>query len=510
MKPGETIKGTGYTYVIESPLGEGKTVKVYLATDNFDRKKVALKVLHSDASPEIIKSFFLEAEILNEFKKAEEELDDKRAILYLYKIERNKAPKFLAQELVSGISLKALLDAPPYCIKEPDALDITSQVARVLHLLHTKLERSYTDFQFQNIYWEKSSKRVQVLDWNHVSDRFKNRTPEDEEEANRLKQADLSLLGVYLYMMLTGKATDPQGEKEKLLAARAGKDCWDAISEGTRRLMLRMLHPNPERRFASAATLREEVDWLAEQSGRKGEDLVKDIFRFCSLNLDSLSWSALEPLGAWVPEIKSASDTTQLNLTEDEVVFGFAEHAVERARMMLSFARLSKSEVEDKTLDSLKLKVEEQSKAIRTKLKGNSNDPFGAGRTYYDSDNYGRAYELWVIAAEETGLLDHWRWVQVALVGKSNSKVLALPGIKEDIAKALEAMKEGLYEQAKETLLKIQAQQVLLDTLLAELEAHELINEARRVEKTAASPNEYEKAADLYDKAEEILQRRIP
>ena len=501
MNKGETITSGNDTYTIVRPLGSGATSEVYLATTT-EGVQVALKVLRSHVPQTIIDSFFLEAKILDEFKIAEEKFDGVRAIPERYKTEREAEVKFLAQEFVSGRSLEDLLDDSPYYLDEPVALKITFQVARVLHLLHTELKRSYTDFQLKNIYWEESCEHVRVLDWNHVSDLFKNRPPEDEKEANRLKQADLSRLGIYLYKMLTGKAADPQGEKERSLATRAGKDRWDAISEGTRRLVLCMLHPNPEKRFASAVALREEVGWLVEQSGKEGAVLGMGVSPLVNLNLASLSWSDLKPLDAWVPEIKRVSNTPSPNDLTNKEVLDLAERAVKRARMMLDFARLSKSPLTSNAFLSIEKMVEESSTTIRKQLGGGT-DPFGAGRTFYDSGDYTRAYDRWMIAAEETDLLDHWRWVQVAKVGMNNRGMLS-PDVRGSIAKALKEMKEELYEQAAETLRDIQ---VPLDALHAELDARRLIDEARQMERTAVSPEECLEAAQKYDEAERKLQR---
>lgn len=511
MNKGDTIPSGNDTYTIVRPLGSGATSEVYLATTT-EGVQVALKVLRSHVPQTIIDSFFLEAKILDEFKIAEENFDGVRAIPERYKTEREGEVKFLAQEFVFGRSLEDLLDDSPYYLKEPVALKITFQVARVLHLLHTELKRSYTDFQLKNIYWEESCEHVRVLDWNHVSDLFKNRTPEDEKDANRLKQADLSRLGIYLYKMLTGKAADPQGEKERSLATRAGKDRWDAISEGTRRLVLCMLHPNPEKRFASAAALREEVGWLVEQWAKQGTMLATDVFTIIKplqSNLNSLSLTNLEPLSGLVPEIKrlfsDPSIATQPDQHTNTELLGFAECAVKRARMMVDLAPRGESPPPPEALRSIEKMVEKSSAAIREQLKGGT-DPFGAGRTFYDTCDYGRAYDRWMIAAKETDLLDHWRWVQVALTGRDKLGVLALPNVRERIAEALKAMKEEQYEQAAELLRKIQAQ-VPLDALHAELDARRLIDEARQMERTAVSPEECLEAAQKYDEAERKLQR---
>jgi serine/threonine protein kinase len=278
MKPGTSIKGHEHTYIIERKLGSGATSQVYLATiqgqSQEQADRVALKVLRPDVGPEIRKSFFLEADILRELYAAEEQFDNRHAIPRLYEIRRDSDPCFLAQELVPGRSLETWLGQSPYYLEEPVALQITAQVARVLHLLHTKLGRSYTDFQLKNIYFDESTGQVQIIDWNHVS-----------APGQGTPDADLILLGVYLYQMLTGKLASERGESEHALERRAGEH-WQALSLGCRQIVVKALHPNPQQRFPSAAAMRDELVWLNTQWSRTGVELAVETGTYLERDLE--------------------------------------------------------------------------------------------------------------------------------------------------------------------------------------------------------------------------------
>ena len=273
MQPGSTIQGAQQIYTVSRALGSGAMSEVYLASTTIEWREVqvVLRVLRPHVPQMIIDGFFLESEILDAFKIAEEKFDGVRAIPERYETIRVGEVKFLAQEFVRGQSLKDLLDNPPYYLDECVALTIAAQVARVLHLLHSELKRSYTDFQLRNIYWDQNDLHVWVVDWSHVSDIFTN-----EEQSDRLKQANLRQLGVYLYKMLTGKAADPQGETEFELAQRAGER-WQVLSVGVRRLILKVIQPSPRQYVFSAATLREEATWLTEQWAKSGLALATEI-----------------------------------------------------------------------------------------------------------------------------------------------------------------------------------------------------------------------------------------
>jgi serine/threonine protein kinase len=278
MKKGTPVKGHERTYIIERELGSGATSQVYLATIQSQSQeqadRVALKVLRPDVGPEIRKSFFLEADILRELYAAEEQFYNRHAIPRLYETWRDSDPCFLAQELVRSRSLETWLGQPPYYLKELVALQITAQVARVLHLLHTKLRRSYTDFQLKNIYFDESTGQVQIIDWNHVS-----------APGQGTPDADLILLGVYLYQMLTGKLASERGESEHALERRAGEH-WQALSLGCRQIVVKALHPNPQQRFPSAAAMRDELVWLNTQWSRTGVELAVETGTYLERDLE--------------------------------------------------------------------------------------------------------------------------------------------------------------------------------------------------------------------------------
>lgn len=266
------------TYRITGYLGEGVTSYVYRACNVETETPVALKTLREDISDELISHFWFEKDVLTELAWAERTVGDGLAhIPRLVDWQDTGSERFLVLELVNGVSLDRLLEGSETgCLPEPDALDIADQVLRVLSLLHEYARRTYTDLQMQNICCEQGGAegryQVKVLDWNHVSDKV----PEGEDPPEGFGAGDLARFAAYFYRMLTGKGANEQGESERDLRKRAGER-WGAVSLFARQLVVRSLHPDAARRFATAAEFRAAVNELRDYWHKDWVDLLSEV-----------------------------------------------------------------------------------------------------------------------------------------------------------------------------------------------------------------------------------------
>jgi len=442
MQSGEVVIGRQGQYVIQEELGSGATSRVYRARADSTGQHVALKVLRPNLAPAMQESFFLEADILRQLYDAETRLDDQHAVPFLGEVKRDgEPPLFLVQEIAHGTSIARLLAEPPYYLDEPDALHITAQVCHVLHLLHTELERSYTDFQLKNIFWDPQQRRVMIIDWNHVGDRGKGDP-----------QADLALVGVYLYRMLTGKEALIRGETERALERRAGER-WGELSLGARRLVLRALHPSPGKRFQTAAMFRAEAEWLARLWNKEGMEL--------------------------------ATEASQQLSAE-------TEEGAMRAEVLVDLAQ-RRGGVRENFLTSLQAKVAERVAALELTWQ--------AGETYYRAGDYAAAAARWQEVAEASGRLEHWRWVQLARAGVKDGRAFGI--VKEQVEEALQALGEGDAKRAAQVLDQVRARAPMaaLDSLLGEVEARRRVARARQAEEAAR----YAEAAGAYRRTEDAL-----
>lgn len=440
LQEGEVVvSARGNRYRVIRYLGEGLTARVYEAEELGSGKGVALKVLNEGVPEEVAISFRDEADILSLLANAEARSGDGLALVPKVeeraydkdapsKIEgTDSALRMLVMELVSGKSILDLLDTQDG-LDESTVLTIADQVLRVLSLLHIELLRSYTDFQLRNIWWRPDDGQIKLMDWNHVS------LPVREGELPPGVADDLVRFGAYFYQMLTGKGAQQSGESAQALASRAGEH-WHEISVGTRYIILRALHPNPEHRFSSAAEFRRSVQeqqrlWLQDED--ELYDQVLDVMR--KLRADE------RPSPEQLQEAETLVDMLARRRPDDKLA--------------------------NKQLEEVKQLTDEVSAT------------WGAGRQYYRAGLYSRANELWSIEADTWRRPDLWRWVILARIGAD-----LVPSYEEhqlDLESALMLMEAESWRAAAQRLPNFD--NASLVSLKREINAHLMVQQAEEAE----------------------------
>lgn len=402
-----TIIGNAHTYNLHGELGNGATSVVYKAIDDQDRL-VALKVLRQGLGSAMVDAFFSESDLLRRFKEAEAKRNDGiRNIPTVYETQRDGDNQFLALELVDGEQVSDILNREPYYMSELRSLKVMSQVTRVLDILHTDLDRSYKDYQMKNILVDQDD-NVKVIDWNHVSDRGKG-NPAD----------DIARTGDYLYHMVTGKEANIAGETERQLERRAGER-WGELSLGMRRILLKTLHPNLEKRYATAADMKKDLDWLIRMEDPDQTDELE-----------------------LIPE---ADELIQVgDYQKAEILVDIAERRGVKAGITDRFKQ---------KLDAIENRGDNHA-AIRR-----------AAETYFKAGDYGKALSKLNEVAFESGRLEDYRRIELAKAGCNSPR--EFQAWKEAGQKTLAFINEGKFQEA--LTLKTVTQQSTDASLPAELE----------------------------------------
>lgn len=473
MKEGTTVTGSdGKRYRVEQYLGEGVTSQVYKAVDEATDEAVALKVLRPEVSQIIIENFWQEGQILGKLARAEEKAGDGlRNVPRVRDSQHKGAVRFLALELVKGTALDRLLEKQRF-LEEQEALFVANQVLRVLVLLHEEVRRTYTDFQLQNIWLEHGEdgtiQGVKVMDWNHVSDKHPEQPLPDGFGAG-----DLARFGAYFYRMLTGKGANERGETERALERRAGEQ-WEAVSVGTRQIVLRALHPDPKRRFTSAAEFRQAVQTQQELWQTDPVSLLGDVAKIMPPTI----------LG---PE---QSEISKLPLETKQA---------EQIKAMLDMAERLGSDAEVAHVNHYRQRLEPVVGSISVIWK--------SGEQYYKAKLYQEAADKWREEAEAQGRVELWRWVMLAEAAvELGREVFTL--VREQAEEAVQALGDNQLKRAREILeelLKGYWNCSQLKALASEAVARDMVLTAEEQE-ISDEVDAWENAAKTYRNAETALQ----
>jgi hypothetical protein len=462
FRTGETIGSKqGNTYEILEYLGEGVTAEVYKARRTAVAGEavseapigaiVALKILREGLTDQIEQNFRDEAVTLRALYEAAGGEDPGVADFIPRRIENAAlseaaTKRYIALEFISDPPLdKILLEGGP--LEEQTGLTIASQMLRILHVLHTKLRKSYTDFQLQNIRWNADAQQIKVIDWNHVSLEGKQNTVED-----------LARMGAYLYQMLTGAGAALSGETLYRLEQRGGER-WKALTLGAQNVIARSLHPNPERRYKTAAEFREAVD----------KHLARQRAELTSLRLDVLN--VIRPIA------QTSSEAGQVDLQE-----------LEQAQVLVDL--LSRR-------DPTAYEVERSQQVIRD-VVGEVSPAWQSGQQDYLLAAYREATAKWEAEAARIGRVDLWRWVMVARTAAELGKeVYTSPDVMPAVEGALADMKQGdRWKQAAETLQALSTRHPL--PALKALTAEAIVQLAAEKARVAENGDQWATAAQAY------------
>lgn len=285
----QTISHDGRPLTILKRLSSGLTGEVYKARlDTADGAvDVAVKAMKSLDFPLARELFLQEGGTLAALMRLEEEVKEplvegklKIAPLY-YGLSEFKAESqpteagggipYLVMEFISGTQLPDLLKQQPRLV-EIQALTIAWQLYRVLDILHTRLQKTFIDLKFENLWWvnnpeSKWGGQLKLTDFGTLEDI----RPGDEKRRGVAR--DLLLGGVYLLNLLSGEMLDYSLGELRERAEPVIDRHREEFTWGARRLLKRLLHRNPQARPQSAAEIVKELRTLLNFWGQAPERL---------------------------------------------------------------------------------------------------------------------------------------------------------------------------------------------------------------------------------------------
>ena len=462
FKQGDLISGSqGITFSIEKFLGEGSTANVYLATDKTSNQRVAIKFLKTDISEDARKSFWNESMILGSLRQ--------NGIYSVpFVVDQLKQPNnpFIAMEYIDSAQFCPLDDLlEKSLLSEDQALAFMVQALTVFEKLHTKVGRSYTDMQMKNFCWNKEKGNLKIIDWNNVS-----KPDLLPSEFQPLVQRDISRLSVYLYRVLTGKTALERGEEEQHLETRAGEN-WSNISVALRQVIIKSLHPNLDQHYPSAAVFLQDITQVQSLWAGNMPELAKE--------LEEIMTSV---------ENKSSSPEGLLKLNRARAIFD-----------LLSRKGFLANNVAQKYKERL------------STLDDNFSPRWAVGKRYFENNSYNETIKIWEEEAKSIGNISCFRFIAVARAFKEMAALGDFPSNRIEILKGLKILNEAGHNpeelrKAQDILLKNQPGKNFAGCkpLLAEINAALFIQEAR-VKEQLNKPEEWKKASENYQKADNLL-----
>src|SRR5262245_40239033 len=271
-------------YEVIAPLGAGGMGEVYRASDTRLKRDVAIKVLPEAfaADPDRLARFQREAELLASLNHPN--------IAAIYGLEHADGVVALVLELVEGETLADLIARGP--IGLADALPSARQIAEALEAAHDK-GGVHRDLKPANIKVTPDG-RVKVLDFG-LAKMLENdpksssltmsptlsvhatyagtilgtaayMSPEQARGKPVDRRTDVWAFGCVLYEMLTGKQSFEPGEtvSDAIVSVLSREPNWDALTADTpapiRRLLLRCLQKDPQKRLPHIGSARIEID----------------------------------------------------------------------------------------------------------------------------------------------------------------------------------------------------------------------------------------------------------
>lgn len=455
--PGTELRGEQDDYILEEYLGQGATAIVYRGTKKSSGENVAIKILHPEASKTTTGFFWHESTVIGELQGrgangVPRKLDQKR----------QGEVQFLVMELIERkryCPIPDLLQTGP--LAEQEALEIARQSLDLLDILHTQVGRTYVDMQLKNFWWDAKDKALKVMDWNHVS--WEKGRYSDKEWSDLVRK-DLALFAAFLYQMLTGKGASAEGEAEGVLSRRAGPG-WDSLSLAAREVLVRALHPNPERRYPTAAEFSRAIQdvqelWEWGEEARKAYDRGNGETFMIELE----------------ERLKKAENVFRSQGVPDQ-------NLLDLARRLDIVARKKAWEP---------VKTEAWQAKLSTWTKAFSQN-WNVGMRYFESRNYAQAYEMWLPEAKDRQRLDLWRWVMLAEAGKENEAFVQEQN--ENLTRLLEALEADKPQEAVKLVASMPSSAPTPVKILAW--------EAKSAEYVSTSPWEGEKTPKEWEDAAE-------
>jgi len=264
-------------YEILDKIGEGATGIVYLANDRVLKTRLALKVLKPEYSdhPQVLDRFRQEIVLSRDIAHPN--------ILRVYHLGLYSGRRYLTMQWVEGPTLAQVMQESAPLVEE-QVLAIGIKLASALEAAHGRgvLHR---DIKPQNILLDASGEPIltdfglarQVDDPGITLPGMFLGTPlyVSPEQARAVRvdeRSDLYSLGVVLFEMATGQrpftglTIGEVLEQHRVEQPPEPQQIRPDLSPAIANLILRCLEKDPDRRFASARELRQELETLARRS----------------------------------------------------------------------------------------------------------------------------------------------------------------------------------------------------------------------------------------------------
>ena len=260
-------------YLLLEQIGEGGMGRVFLATDRLLRTRVAIKILRPEFSeePQILERFRREIMLSRDLGHPN--------VLRVYHLGQDESRRYLTMQWVEGPDLGQLLaDTGP--LEESRTVQIAVKLASALEAAHQR-GVIHRDIKPQNILLDQESEPLltdfglarKLEDDGITSSGMFLGTPNyaSPEQASALPldaRSDLYSFGVVLFEMSTGKrpfAADSAAEvlqEHRATPPPDPRSLAPDLSTGFSSIILRCLEKSPDRRFESAAELRQALETL--------------------------------------------------------------------------------------------------------------------------------------------------------------------------------------------------------------------------------------------------------
>jgi serine/threonine protein kinase len=238
-------------------IGAGYTSVVYEGwlelLDGGEKKHVAIKVFKPSDLQEMKNTYREEGFILQSLMNEEQNEDDytgrviKIAPVY-YGMGDYQGNSLLVMEFIQGDELPALLKTKRV-FTEKQTLKIAWQFFRLLEIMHDKLERTYIDMKFENLWMSNDEDgQLRVIDLGMLQP--------IKPDANYIGNPRLDLLraSIMMFKLASGKNLMLDVTNLKQMAEPVIEEAQ--ISWGLREIFKKALSRNPSHRYSSASEIK--------------------------------------------------------------------------------------------------------------------------------------------------------------------------------------------------------------------------------------------------------------
>ena len=276
LDPGAILGGR---YEIVRLLGQGGMGAVYQAYDRDLERQVALKLIRSDlaANPEILKRFKQELILARQITH--------KNVIRIFDLGQADGFKFITMEYIEGEDLQSVLGRKKK-LQPSEAASIIAQICRALEAAHAE-GVIHRDLKPQNIMLDGSG-RAYVMDFGIARSTLSPgmtqtgtligtpdyMSPEQAKGQALDARSDLFSVGIIFYEMLAGETPFPADTtmgklwKRTNEVARPLGELDKTIPPSVSEIVRRCLEIDPQKRFASAAELLQQVEaWQGPQAG---------------------------------------------------------------------------------------------------------------------------------------------------------------------------------------------------------------------------------------------------